>query len=109
MWAEILDFEYVILLRIVIAAVLGGIIGFERSLSGHSAGLRTHILLCMGSAAVMTLSELLVKKYGCPQEILRMGAQVISGISSQVQINDLSVEGESIDDLVVSLYKEFEI
>lgn len=80
MWAEILDFEYVILLRIVIAAVLGGIIGFERSFSGHSAGLRTHILLCMGSAAVMTLSELLVKKYGCPQEILRMGAQVISGV-----------------------------
>ena len=36
-------------------------------------------------------------------------AQVISGISSQVEINDLSVEGESIDDLVVSLYKEFEI
>ncbi len=80
MLAEILDFEYVILLRIVIAAVLGGIIGFERSFSGHSAGLRTHILLCMGSAAVMTLSELLVKKYGCPQEILRMGAQVISGV-----------------------------
>ena len=36
-------------------------------------------------------------------------AQVISAISSQVEINDLSVEGESIDDLVVSLYKEFEI
>lgn len=78
--AEILDFEYVLLLRIVLAALLGGIIGFERSFSGHSAGLRTHILLCMGAAAVMTLSELLVKKYGCPQEIMRMGAQVISGV-----------------------------
>lgn len=74
------DFEYILLLRIVLAALLGGIVGFERSLTGHSAGLRTHILLCIGSATVMTLSELLVKKYGCPQEILRMGAQVISGV-----------------------------
>ncbi len=36
-------------------------------------------------------------------------AQVISRISAQVEVNDISVEGESIDDLVVSLYKEFEI
>ena len=36
-------------------------------------------------------------------------AQMISQISSQTEINDISVEGESIDDLVVSLYKEFEI
>lgn len=36
-------------------------------------------------------------------------AQAIGDISRQVEINDLSVEGESIDDLVVSLYKEFEI
>ncbi len=77
---ELMNYDYIILLRIVLAAVLGGIIGFERSLTGHSAGLRTHILLCIGSATVMTLSELLVKKYGCPQEILRMGAQVISGV-----------------------------
>lgn len=36
-------------------------------------------------------------------------AQIISQISAQSDINDISVEGESIDDLVVSLYKEFEI
>ncbi len=36
-------------------------------------------------------------------------AQVISQISGCVEVNDLSVEGETIDDLVVSLYKEFEI
>ena len=77
---ELVSFDYIILIRIVLAAVLGGVIGFERSLTGHSAGLRTHILLCMGSATVMTLSEILVKKYGCPDEILRMGAQVISGV-----------------------------
>jgi ABC-2 type transport system ATP-binding protein len=36
-------------------------------------------------------------------------AQMISQISAQAEINDISVEGESIDDLVVALYKEFEI
>lgn len=77
---EIVNFDYIILVRIVIAALLGGVIGFERSISGHSAGLRTHILLCMGAATVMALSEILVKKYNCPNEILRMGAQVISGV-----------------------------
>ncbi|MDD6262360.1 MAG: MgtC/SapB family protein [Clostridiales bacterium] len=77
---EIVNFDYIILVRIVVAALLGGVIGFERSISGHSAGLRTHILLCMGAATVMALSEILVKKYNCPNEILRMGAQVISGV-----------------------------
>jgi len=36
-------------------------------------------------------------------------AQILSLISSHVEVNDLSVQGESIDDLVVSLYKEFDI
>lgn len=38
-----------IILRLVLAVVLGGIIGFERGRAGRPAGLRTHILVCLGA------------------------------------------------------------
>ena len=44
-----------IFVRILLAALLSGIIGMERSKSGQAAGLRTHILVCLGSTiAAMT-------------------------------------------------------
>lgn len=72
--------QYVILIRIFVAMILGGVIGLERSFTRHNAGLRTHILVCVGSATIMVLSESLADKYGIHSEIMRMGAQVVSGI-----------------------------
>ncbi len=69
-----------ICLRLVIAVLLGGIIGWERAGTNHDAGLRTHIIVCLGSATIMVVSELVVLRYGIPTELLRMGAQIISGI-----------------------------
>ncbi|RJE86141.1 MgtC/SapB family protein [Paenibacillus sp. 1011MAR3C5] len=46
----------VILMRLSLAVLLGGLIGFEREQHNHAAGLRTHILVCLGSAMVMLLS-----------------------------------------------------
>ena len=72
------DFNFMLLLRLAIAAVLGGIIGLERGGKGHDAGLRTHIIVCLGAAAVMIVGELISLNYsGDPT---RMAAQVISGI-----------------------------
>lgn len=45
-----------ILLRLLLSMLLGGLIGFERERSNHAAGLRTHILVCLGSALIMLLS-----------------------------------------------------
>lgn len=45
--------------RILVAALLGGAIGFERELRGRAAGLRTHILVCVGAALVMVLAAAL--------------------------------------------------
>lgn len=73
-------FDYEILLRLLVAVIIGGLIGFERSGSKHEAGLRTHILVCLGAATIMALSEVMTKEYGIPGEMLRMGAQVVSGI-----------------------------
>ena len=76
---EYLQFNALLLLRLLAAAVLGGLIGLERGVR-HDAGLRTHILVCLGAASVMVISECLVTEYGINSEIMRMGAQVISGI-----------------------------
>ena len=46
--------EYI--LRLIVAMVLGGVIGLERQVRGRSAGLRTNILVCLGSAAVIVAS-----------------------------------------------------
>lgn len=70
--------EWDILMRMALAILLGGLIGVERVLTHHDAGLRTHILVCIGSAGIMVLSELLYRDYGF--DIGRMGAQVVSGI-----------------------------
>ena len=70
------------LIRLITAVILGGIIGFERQHRGKTAGLRTHILVCLGSCLTAVLS---VNMYAAVQGLTnadpaRLGAQVISGI-----------------------------
>lgn len=71
-------------LRIVVSLVLGGIIGLERELSNHAAGLRTHMLVCMGSTAIMLLSIYgfgqFANEYNVRMDPARLAAQVVSGI-----------------------------
>ena len=77
-WALRLD----LLFKLLLAVLLGGAIGLERELSGKPAGLRTNILICVGSALIMDLSMSLASgdlevRPGDPG---RIAAQVISGI-----------------------------
>ena len=75
--------EWDILIRLLIAAGLGAVVGFERERSQQPAGLRTHIILVVGSTLAMTLSVNLAIQFqplvpnGDPA---RLAAQVISGI-----------------------------
>ncbi|TVY10925.1 MgtC/SapB family protein [Paenibacillus cremeus] len=73
-----------LLLRMLIAAVLGGLIGLEREWSNHAAGFRTHILVCLGSATIMLLSiygfSEFVNEPNVRIDPARLAAQVISGI-----------------------------
>ncbi len=74
------SFHFAALLRILLAAVTGGIIGTERSRHGSAAGLRTHILVCVG-ATLTALTGLYISSFlGFGNDPLRMAAQVISGI-----------------------------
>lgn len=76
-----MPFEIELLLRLLLAAALGGFIGYEREHMNRPAGFRTHILVCVGSALVMMTSQYLTYRYS-PDAVdpSRLGAQVISGI-----------------------------
>ena len=72
-----------IIIRLLIGALLGAIVGFERERQGQPAGLRTHIILVIGATLTMTLSINLSIQFrplvpnGDPA---RLAAQVVSGI-----------------------------
>lgn len=92
---DFLSFDYLILLRLVAAVIFGGIIGFERGGNNHDAGLRTHIIVCLGAASIMVISECLTVRYTIPSEIMRMGAQVISGVGF-LGVGSIIVDGNRI-------------
>lgn len=75
-----LDVYLSVLARLICALIFGGIIGFERANSKHDAGLRTHIIVCLGATSVMIVSQLIHLKFGGVSDLTRLGAQVISGI-----------------------------
>jgi len=68
-----------VIVRLLMAVVLGGIIGFERGRAGRPAGLRTHILVCLGSTLAIMTNQFIWQRYGVGDPT-RMAAQVISGI-----------------------------
>lgn len=68
-----------IILRLLLAVVFGGVIGFERGRAGRPAGLRTHILVCLGSALAIMTNQYVFEKYGI-SDPTRIAAQVVSGI-----------------------------
>jgi putative Mg2+ transporter-C (MgtC) family protein len=68
-----------IFLRLFLATVCAGILGFERQRKSRPAGLRTHIVVCIGAALVMMINQSLLER-GIATDAARLGAQVISGI-----------------------------
>src|SRR5579862_5885480 len=65
------------IIRLVIAAILGGLIGLERELKHRAAGLRTNLFICLGAAMFTVLSQRLA---GVPSDAARIAAQIIPGI-----------------------------
>lgn len=71
--------EIDIILKILLAAMLGGIIGLERELSHKEAGLRTNILIAIGSALITILS-FKIAAMAKTADPARLTAQIVSGI-----------------------------
>lgn len=87
----LLNNEVSMVVRLIVAAILGGIIGIERGSGDRPAGFRTHILVCVGSALFMLVSlygfddinpaiELQESDFGQHRDSARIAAQVVSGI-----------------------------
>lgn len=72
----------IVIFRLLLAAVLSGLIGFEREFHGRAAGFRTHILLCVGSTLVMLTSMHIFDAYAGKAAVdpARIAAGVITGI-----------------------------
>jgi putative Mg2+ transporter-C (MgtC) family protein len=72
-----------IVLRLILSAIAGGIVGMEREASHRPAGLRTHILVTLGSTLIMLISMYGFQGLGADNsggEPARLAAQVVSGI-----------------------------
>ena len=66
------------LLSIVLAVILGGIVGLERELNGKPAGLRTNVLICVGAAIFTIISRQMGA--GQTDSISRIAAQIVTGV-----------------------------
>jgi putative Mg2+ transporter-C (MgtC) family protein len=83
----ILHYDFSLLGRLVLAAVLGGMLGFEREIHGRPAGFRTHLLVALGACLMMLVSEFFLSKYNHLTSTSairidpgRVAAQIVTGI-----------------------------
>ena len=67
-------------LRALAAVVIGGLIGSERARHGRAAGMRTHILVCLGACMTSMTSMFVSDVLGNNGDVFRIPAQVVSGI-----------------------------
>jgi len=79
--------EFWVLLRLVIAAALGGLVGFERQATGKQAGLRTHMLVAVGSALFVSSADLALdwanrRQPLAPPSILQVQIAVLAPIQA---------------------------
>lgn len=66
-------------IRLLLCIILAGMIGLQRGATGHPAGFRTHILVCVGASIAMMTNIYLVETLGTGDPA-RLGAQVVTGV-----------------------------
>ena len=86
-WSWLSDFEVNALLKLFLAILLGGATGLEREFRGRPAGLRTHILVCLGATMIMVgsrsmaeYSQALAQAYRVQVDPGRIAAGIVTGI-----------------------------
>ncbi|MCI5779644.1 MAG: MgtC/SapB family protein [Lentisphaeria bacterium] len=91
-----------LILRLVVAGICGILIGLERELRAKEAGVRTHFLVCLGSALLMIVSVFgFIETAGVPgirgADTARIAAQIVSGIgfigAGTIMVNRQSITG----------------
>jgi putative Mg2+ transporter-C (MgtC) family protein len=72
------DIELIV--QLVLAAILAGVLGWERGMRGQAAGLRTYMLVSMAAASFTQVGAYAFLDSNAPHDPLRVGAQVVTGI-----------------------------
>lgn len=67
-------------LRLLLALIMGGLIGMERGMHGRAAGMRTHVLVCLGACMTALVGTYISQEINPNEDVSRIAAQVISGI-----------------------------
>ena len=77
-----IDWELVlrVVLNLLLATAIGGLIGNERGRHGRAAGMRTHIIVCLGAALTSMMSVYVNKAAGDSGDVFRISAQVVCGV-----------------------------
>ena len=72
--------DYEMIVRLVLALILGALIGVERIHAGKKAGIRTLGLVSLGAALFIVISENIIASYGYEIDPLRMASNIITGV-----------------------------
>ncbi|MFR1709267.1 MAG: MgtC/SapB family protein [Clostridium sp.] len=84
--------DYIVMLeRLIVSVIVGGLVGYEREFKNSPAGFRTHILVCLGATIISLITEYDIQRVMTiaqdpmysgfiKVDIARLGAQVISGV-----------------------------
>lgn len=84
--------DYIVVLeRLIVGVIVGGLVGYEREFKNSPAGFRTHILVCLGATIISLITEYDIQKMMIiaqnpmyaeviKVDIARLGAQVVSGV-----------------------------
>lgn len=71
---------YTVVFRTLLAVIVGALIGSERAKHGRAAGMRTHILVCLGAMLTSLTGIYAIEHLGNEGDMLRLSAQVVSGV-----------------------------
>ena len=69
-----------VVIRVILAALAGALVGLEREFHGRAAGMRTHMMVALGAALAAMIGMYTVTVLGVDSDPMRVGAQVISGV-----------------------------
>ncbi|MBQ9156312.1 MAG: MgtC/SapB family protein [Eubacterium sp.] len=73
--------SFSVCIRMLLALLCGGVVGMERSFKNRPAGMRTHMLVCIGATIASVTGLFLYLDLQYPTDLSRIGAQVVAGLS----------------------------
>ncbi len=86
-----------VVISLIIATLLGGLLGYQREINGHSAGLRTNILISLSSCLIMILSQYGLNGYFGDHDPMRLAAAAVTGIgflgAGSIVQNGITIKG----------------